>query len=419
MSVNTLSIEQAYSFLNALHQEATGQQSTVQSVDSTNFVSVANATLATGYDNVLNAISQVLTRTIIAVRPYSAKFDGLVKSEDEWGGIVRKINYLEDASIADQAYVLTDGNSVDPWTINKIKVLETHYYGKAVYSYVKTITREQLKEAFSNPSNFSTFISGELTHISNMWEQWFENLKRATLLTFIAQKINAGDYIALLDEYIEITGLEIDTTSYRDPQVYPDFVKFAVSRISEVSQMMTERSILYQTPLNGSTIVRHTPKEDQRSYFLSGFLESMRTEVKSDTYHDDYLDLNETEAVGYWQNILNPDSINITVPIIDQWGAVGSTSDPIAMSGVLGVLFDRDAVGVNIFQNEVISTPLNPRGLYYNLWHHAKVRLETDETEKGVVFLLTADSAAKAVKNLDAFSLKDIGVIEPKEETEE
>lgn len=417
MSVNTLSIEQAYSFLNALHQEATGQQSSVQSVNSSNFVSVATATLATGYDNVLNAISQVLTRTIIAVRPYSAKFDGLVKSESEWGGIVRKINYLEDSAIAEQAYILTDGNSVDPWTINKIKVLETHYYGKAVYSYVKTITREQLKEAFSNPSNFATFISGELTHISNMWEQWFENLKRVTLLSFIAQKINNGDVIYLLDEYNTATGKSLTATSVRDPDEYPGFIKFAVGRVSQVSQMMTERSQLFQTQLTGSTIIRHTPKADQRSYFLSEFLENMRTEVKSDVYHDDYLNLNETEAVGYWQNIMNPSEIDVTAPCLDQYGAVTSTGQ-IAGDGILGVIFDRDAVGVNIFQNEVISTPLNARGLYYNLWHHAKVRLETDETEKGVVFALTAN-VSKSVK-LDNISLKDLGVVEePIEEKEE
>ena len=91
MSVNTMSKQQAYALINAIHQEATGQVS-IQPTDLSSFISVAQATLQSGYENTLNAITQVLQRTIIAVRPYDEKFKGLQMSADSWGGIIRKIN---------------------------------------------------------------------------------------------------------------------------------------------------------------------------------------------------------------------------------------------------------------------------------------------------------------------------------------
>ena len=86
-----MGIEQAYALITELHKEATGRQA-IQPVDLTSFISVANSTLQAGYDTVLNAISQVITRTLVAVRPYERKFAGLEYGNDKWGAITRKIN---------------------------------------------------------------------------------------------------------------------------------------------------------------------------------------------------------------------------------------------------------------------------------------------------------------------------------------
>ena len=388
MSVNTMSTEQAYALINAVHEQVTGQ-SDIQATDPSSFVSVAQATLRCGYDEVMNAISQVLSRTIIAVRPYSRKFRGLEFTADRWGGIVRKINFIEGETEEDNTYNLTDGNSIDQYVIDKPKVLETHYYGQDVFKDKYTVLTRQLDVAFSSEADFGAFMAGVATHFSNMWEQWLENLSRTTLLNFMAGKINNGNVVYLLDEYNAATGLSLTPTTVRDPDNYAGFMKWAYARVAELSRLMTERSVLFQTELTDLPIVRHTPVEDQNTIMLASFLESMKAEVQSGAYNDSFLNYAVSESVSYWQAITDPAEINVT-PVQLKADGDFETGDAVVMDNILGVIFDRDAVGYNIAQNEIVASPYNAAGQYYNLFHHAKVRLENDFTEKGVVLALTA-----------------------------
>lgn len=388
MAVNTMTTEQAYTLINAIHEQVTGQTD-IQATDLTSFVSVAQATLRCGYDEVMGAISQVLSRTIIAVRPYSRKFRGLEYTAERWGAIVRKINFIEGDAEEDNSYNLTDGNSIDQYVIDKPKVLETHYYGQNVFKDKYTVFTRQLDVAFSNPAEFAAFMSGVATHMSNMWEQWLENLSRSTLLNFMAGKVNNGDVIYLLDEYNTLTGLSLTDETVRLPANYPAFMKWAYARVAEVSRLMEERSGIYQTAITDKPIMRHTPKEDQVLYMSAKFLESMKAEVQSGAYNDSFLNYSDNESVSYWQAIESGSAMNVT-PV--QLTAAGEfeTGAAVNLDNVIGVIFDRDAVGYNIGQNEVIASPFNAAGQYYNLFHHARVQLQNDFTEKGVVFALTA-----------------------------
>lgn len=388
MSVNLMSIEQAYALIAELHEQATGQK-TIAPVDLSSFVSVAQKTLAAGYDPVINAITQVLTRTIVAVRPYARKFAGLEASADRWGGIIRKLSFGDRDPEADQTYALVDGQSIDQFVVKKPIVLETRYVGSVVYKDKYTIFTRQLDVAFSSPAEFANFMGGLMEHYSNLWEQWLEEETRAILANFIAAKNNEGSVIHLLTEYNTATGASpaFTTTTIRQPANWGPFVKFAFARIMNISRMMTERSQLFQTVITGYKIMRHTPYSDQKFYMLSDFLESMNAEVLADTFHDNLVRFADVESVGYWQDIENPDEVQVTPAEIDNSGlaVVGSA---VTLSNVLGVLFDRDAIGYNIYQNEIVNSPYNGDGQYYNVFHHGRLQLQNDMTEKGVVFCL-------------------------------
>ena len=125
MSVNNMSIEQAYTLINAIHAQATGDSS-LTATDTASFTSVAQATLAAGYEPVLNAITQVLNRTLIAVRPYSRKFAGLEVSGERWGAITRKINFADRAAEADATFALVDGASIDQYEVKKADSWMSH-----------------------------------------------------------------------------------------------------------------------------------------------------------------------------------------------------------------------------------------------------------------------------------------------------
>lgn len=391
MAVNNMSIEQAYALVAELHEQATGQK-TVAPVDLTSFISVRQRTLAAGFEPVLNAISQVIGATLVAVRPYSRKFAGLEVTNEKWGGIVRKLSFIDTDPIANPSFELSDGVSYDPFVVRKPKVIETRFVGSVVYQDCVTIFRNQLDLAFTGPEELARFMSGLMLRISNKREEWLEELSRSALCNFIGAKniVDSGaGMIHLLTEYNTVTGASPAFTAQtiRQPANWGPFVRWAYGRISELSNKMTERSVLFQAPITGAEIARHTPVEDQKIYVLDEILGSMKAEVLSTTYNPGFLSLADVEGVGYWQDIQNPDEIQVTPEYMDASGmAVDGTAQ--TLTDIIGVMFDRDAIGYNIYQDTLDASPFNPKGQYYNLFANVRVRYQNDLTEKGLVLCL-------------------------------
>lgn len=391
MAVNNMTKEQAYQLIAAIHAQATGTAA-LTPTDLSSFISVAQSTLAAGYEQTLNAITQVLSRTIVAVRPYDEKFKGLEMTADQWGGIIRKINFADTPAEADPTHATVNGQAIDQYVVKKPVILETRYVGSDVWMGSYTIYREQLKTAFENEGNFGAFMTGLMTHFLNERTQWFENLKRSLLANMIAAKsdIGGGSVIHLLSEYNAATGITpaLTATTVMQPANYGPFMKWVYARVSEVSRLMTERSQLFQQTITGYPIFRHTPMADQRVYFAANFLEAMDARVLADTYHDNFLKYADVEGVSFWQDINDPLKVSVTPVYVDNTGAVKAAAANVAVDNVIGIIFDRDALGYNVY-NEVLETsPYNAKGQYYNIFSHADVQLQSDVTEKAAIFLL-------------------------------
>ena len=389
MAVANLTKEQIYTLTNLIAEE--GQAVTdIQATDLSSYISVATSILALGTEKALNSLMTVLQRTIIAVRPYDEKFKGLQWSADEWGAIVRKISYADTYTDEEEAYTkaVTEGESVDPWTVHKPNVLETHYFSSDVLSKWYTIYDYQVREAFSSPENLGSFITGLFTHFSNERTQYLELLKKSLLVNAIAGKnAMSQDVINLRTEYNEATGENFSLQDIMKPENYKGFMDWCYARVSKITREFTARSQKYQKVITDKPIMRHTPYRDQRVYMLAEFLEAMSSRVYANTYHDNFLTYADVEAVDFWQAINNPDEIKATPVYIDETCAI-VTGEEQVMENVVGVIFDRDAMGYNIFNDMLASTPLNPRGLYYNTFYHADIRLAQDFTEKICVLTL-------------------------------
>lgn len=387
MSVNTMSIEDAYTLMASLHQQATGATA-VTPTDLSSFISVAQATAVNGWGPVVNGISQIVGKTIVAVRNYNRKFGGLEWTADKWAAVVRKLSFIDTDPISSPVFQLVDGSSPDMFEVKTPKVLETHYTGSVVYQGVYSIFEEQLTVSFRDPAEFASFMSGLMLHFSNEREQWFEELARSAVCNFIAAKADMGaDVIHLLTEYNSATGLSLTSKTVRQPSNFPAFCKWCYARVQEISDLMTERSELFQVQITGSEIKRHTPVADQKIYLLADLKAHMEAEVLADTYHDSYLRIADTEAVNYWQSIQDPDEIQVTPTYIDPTGAV-TTGSAQTLTDVVGVIFDRDAIGYNVYMDRLDATPLNSKGLYYNLFSNVRCQYQNDFTEKGVVLVL-------------------------------
>ena len=395
MSVNLMTKEQAATLLASLHDQVTGQTS-IAPTDLSGFISMAQSTLRAGLDPVLNALSQMVGRTIIAVRPYDEKFSGLEFTNEAFGAIKRKVNYVEGAPEDEQSYQLVNGSAIDDWVVKKPEVLETHYYGSAIYSDTLTIFTTQLRGAFTSPEALGEFMSGLMTHFSNERKQWLEDMKRGILSNFIAAKytsatavgsVSTDQVVHLLTEYNAASGLSLTSTTVYQPANFAPFIRWCYARINTLARLMSERSEKFQQRITGKPIMRHTRTQDLRAYILAPFMDQIEAMTLSDTYNTNYLKMVDREAVSFWQAIDNPDEIQVTPAFVDG-DLVIDTANAVTLSGVVGVLFDRDACGYNIIRDDLETSAYNAHGSYYHLVPHVDVQLMNDISEKGVVLML-------------------------------
>lgn len=394
MAINDMTIEQSSAVLNALALQATGQNPTLDTTNPKNFVTVAQTLLKTGYDPVLSAISQVLSRTIFSVRPYTAKFRGLEVSAQRWGNHVRKVNYLDQNFEDDDRLPLTDGSSVDPWIIKKPSVIQTNFYGEHVFQRHTTIFKDQLDVAMSSASEFGSFVSGQLSNINDQIEQANEEFDRAAIANFIVGKVSkdSASVIHLVTEYNDYIGGEYTSETIREPEVYREFVKWVYARIKNLIGLLAERSVKWHIlPLKNNApaaLMRHSPANRLKMYTYSPVMNEITARVLSEIYHDDKLGMIDHEEVTYWQNIDVPDSIKADANVFDPTtGGIVATGET-TVNNIFGVIFDEEAIGVTNVNQWAQSTPMNARGGYSNTFWHWTRRHWNDFTENGVVLLL-------------------------------
>ena len=305
MPTNEMTFNQVAQVLNAVQQQATGQAA-IAATNTADFVTAAQTTLKTGYDPVMNAISQVLSRTIFSVRPYERKFGLVEVSESAYGNHVRKLQIADKPISEDDrykwpvAYDATknpadgDGESVDQQKICKPKILQTNFYGQNVWQDCYTLFRDQLDNAFTGPEQFGGFVSMVVQNMTDKLEQVRENMGRAAVANFIGGIIDEADplrVVHLLTEYNTETGLNLTAETVMQPANYRAFVQWAYARILTISDMMTERTQLYQTVVNGLPVMRHTPKADQKMMVYAKASNQMTTMAVADTFHSELLRL--------------------------------------------------------------------------------------------------------------------------------
>ena len=168
MSVNTMTFEQAGAFLMALYKEVTGQESTIKVVDSKSYTSVGTTLVQGSLDPVMQGMIQLLDKTIFAMRVYNKKFDDIIMDERLYGAVTQKVNFLDnDLDASDERLPLTDGTSLDPWKIKKVKVVAEFFYGNTVYQDSITIWRDQLNSALRNADEGARFFASVMTNIAN------------------------------------------------------------------------------------------------------------------------------------------------------------------------------------------------------------------------------------------------------------
>lgn len=382
--------------LNTIVNNATGKTD-LTPVNAATFISLANTAAKIPIDPLLSALTTTLSKTIFSIRPYSRKFKGIFHDNVKFGNHTRKINIADSDWQKDERYDLTDGASVDMYKVKKPAILQMNYYGQNIVERQVTIFRDQLNVALSSEEEFQRFITMVMTNASDQIEQAHESCARMTVANFMAAKISGykdATVINLLTEYNTLTGGSLKAADVYKPDNFVPFVKWAFARIKNVSDMMTERTQMFHENVSGKEISRHTPYSKQKMYMNAQFMNEVSTMVLADVFHDDRYKLIDYERVGYWQNPKNPTAIHLDTVArtgLDGTVSAGEESD---VTGVIGCLFDEEALGVTTFNEWSAPTPFNAKGGYTNIFWHFNDRYYNDFTENGVVFVIQDTPAA-------------------------
>ena len=400
--VNDLTFNQLSTVLTEIVSQATGQTAFAP-VDTSTFVTVAQRALKTGYDPLTASISQVLSKTIFSVRPYTRKFKGLNVSNQRYGNHVRKLLTIDKPFEDDDRLKLTDGTSIDQYMVNKPKVLQTNFYGANQYQKSVTIYKDQLDCAFSSPDEFASFISMVMQNASDMIEQAHEATARATIGNLIAgifametekspgtswAKANGQKRaVNLIKLYNEETGKSLTVADAFKPENFEGFVKFSFSAINTIADLMTDRNTLFSSQLTDYPILRHTPKDRMKFYLYTDLVNKINSEVYSTVFNPDFLKMVDFETVNYWQSSLSPSTVNVKPTVLKNDGTLINT-EKVELSRVLGVLFDEEAAGYTTVNQWSQPSPFNARGGYYNQFWHFTDRYWNDFTENAVVFYM-------------------------------
>ena len=393
---NTFTKQDVYSIMNGLTAQVLGTNSTLTVVDAETFVTVGETLLRTSAEGTLNAISELCVRTIFSVRPYRRKLDILDVDEFAWGGMVRKLTPLykeleksNDNNTNIDSDQLDNGESIDPWVINKPELIQTNFIGvNTIQKSLTQFTQSQLQVAFRDESEFISFLGMVMTQFTNEIEKTQEDERRATLLNYVGATTRCGMTIDLVEEFNKTY-----SSSYTRTQLlttyFESFVKFVIAKINKDSEMLTEYSVKYHMNIDGyKPIARHVPKEEQRMIFYEPFFIDAKANVYTSLFNPELLQIGDYEKINFWQNIDNPTAVSVKSNYLGSNGQATSDASGVEHDYVLGVLYDRNAMGIrNIFESTATSS-LNPRGLYYNVFYHAQAKPYCDLTESGICYVL-------------------------------
>jgi hypothetical protein len=388
-----MSFQDAAAILTSLAAQATGETGlAVQNLSD--YISVGQKALRTGYDPLNIGISQLVSKTIFAYRPYTGALSILDRDSVEWGAITRKVNAIKQPVESSGVYALTDGqHSPDMFDVRKPKLWQSNFFGFDVWADHVSVTRQQLKNAVQNPADMGRLLDLVLGTKANEMELSRESFRRATLANMIGAinaMNNAPQIRHLLAEYNAATGLTLTATTVKQPANYEGFIRWAYAEIAKVSDRMTSMNAVYHLNPTEGTILRHTPKEMQRLYIYSGALHEVDANVLATTFNAARVE-NQlppiTASVDFFQSFNTPDAVNVTPAYI---GADGAVVEATAqnVTNIFALLADRDALGVNFYDQSVDVSPYEAAGKYYNYWYHDAHRYYNDVTENAVLFLM-------------------------------
>lgn len=373
-----MEIKQVYQFVNDAVSEVIGDTAIVAE-DLSNVVDIGTAIFnASAFDAYVKSLVNHIGKVIFVNRPYRGAAPSVLMDAWEYGSVVEKIHSEMPEAVENESWDLVDGQSYDPHVFHQ-PVVEAKFFNKmTTFEIDASITEMQVKQSFSSATQLNAFVSMIFNEIEKALTVRNDALIMRTINNMIvetAKDNNANRAINLLSKYnLQYT----QSLTAAQAIVSPDFIRYAAYQIALYTDRLTRMSTLF----NVGGKQRFTPKDLQHIVMLSEFRAAADVFLQSGTFHDEYTKLVNAETVPFWQGS-GADYAFTSTGAINAKPASGGDAQQV--TGVLGCIFDRDALGV-MNNNQRVTTQWNAKAEFTNYFYKKDARYFNDLNENFVYF---------------------------------
>lgn len=388
-----MEVKQIYTLMNSVSQEVLGKTDLVNE-DLTGIVDMGKEVFnQNAIDNYVKSLVNHIGKVVFVNRPYSGKVPSVLMDAWEFGSVMEKISADVPQAEENESWNLTDGTEYKQDVFHKPTVTAKFFNSKVTFEVPVSITERQVKESFSSAAQLNGFLSMIYNAVDKSMTIKTDALIMRTINNMIAETLDADktafggakpNYstastvrcVNLLKLYNTAKNAQLTAaTAILDP----DFIRFAAYQMGLYADRLGSISTLF----NVGGKERFTPKDALHTVLLSDFAKAAQAYLYADTYHNEQVLLPKAETVPSWQ-ATGKDYAFANVSKIDVKSASGAT---ISIGGVLGVMFDRDALGVTNSDKRV-TTNYNAKAEFFNNYYKFDAAYFNDTNENFVVFFI-------------------------------
>lgn len=388
-----MEVKQIYEIMNTVTNEVIGK-SDIVAEDLSNVADVGTEIFnASAVDNYVKSLVNRIGKVIFVNRPYNGNVPSIMVDAWEFGSVAEKIRAEMPDAVTNPSWSLKDGDSVSNDVFHAPKVSAKFYNNKATFEVPMSFTERQVKESFGNAAELNAFLSMITNSVEKSMTVKINGVIMELINNMTAETINA-DYpvsgeaardltaksgikaVNLLKLYNDTFG---ETLTKDKALTTPAFIRFAAMTISMYADRLKNLSTLFN--VDGKDTF--TPSDYLHTVLLSNFKTAAGVYLAADTYHENYVALPESETVSYWQGT----GTGYTFDSVSRINVKTASGASVDASGIIGVMFDRDAVMVTNPDRRV-TTAYNAHGEYFNSFFKFDVSSIADLSSNYIVFLI-------------------------------
>ena len=382
-----MKVAQLHALVNAVTQEILGETAVVQE-DLSNVVDIGKSIIdSDNVDNYVKKLVNHIGKVVFQNRLYSGGVPSVLMDSWEYGSILEKISADLPEATVNETWALEDKKDYSPDVFYKPSVSAKFFNSKVTFEIPMSFTELQVKESFSSKEQLNGFISMLTTSVENAMTVKLDALIMRTINNMTAETLHNEladkDYTKTGVKSVNLLKLYNETVTTpltADNAVTdPDFIRFATYQISMYSDRMSKISTLF----NVEKAERFTPKDLQHIVLLSDFAKASETFLASNTQNAEMVALPKHETVPYWQG----SGLGYSFDDVSTINVKTASKADVNVKGVLGVIFDRDALGVSNLDRRV-TTNYNPRAEFYTNFYKFDAGYYNDLSENFVVFFV-------------------------------